>query len=199
MTRKHLLLSVPALVLGLGLVGCSGDDGGEEPDVEASATATADPSDGPVGAQVRKGCTAEVEMTGTMTASWSGKATVRQDEGAPTVYTAEDGKVTVTAYSSAEGFETTANIAGPRGTFTTPLGSDEGLDLDVEGSGGTVDADVVGLDDAEGHLTATFTCPEKGAGKGGKGADDQQDERDEQDGQDGQDGRDGRDEQDGQD
>lgn len=165
MTRKHLLLSVPALVLSLGLTGCSGDDGDDKPDADASTAS--DAAEAPPAAQVRKGCTAEVEMTGAVTASWSGKATVRRGQGAPTAYTAEDGKMRVTAYASAEGFDATANFTGPGGTFTTPLDSDEGLDLDAKGSGGTVDADVVGLQDAKGHLTATFDCAKKGGGKGG--------------------------------
>ena len=167
MSRTRVLLSAPALVLALGLTACSGDGDDDTSGADSTPTHAPDSSDRPVGAQVRQGCTAEGAVTGAITATWSGKASVRTDEGAPTVYTAEDGTMRVTAYSAADGFETTANVTGPDGTLTTGLGDATGLDIDPDGAGGTVDAALVGLDDNAGHLVATFTCAEpKGKGKG---------------------------------
>lgn len=162
MSRTNLLLSVPALTLSLALGACSGEDD-QDPSSEASTSQVADALQP---ARVKGGCTAEVEVTGDVTASWSGKATVRRGEGTPTVYTTEADGGTVAAYAAAEGFETTANFTGDAGTFTTEPEVADGLDLDAEGTGGTIDADLVGLDDQTAHLTATFTCDE--TGKGGK-------------------------------
>ncbi|WP_126688243.1 hypothetical protein [Nocardioides ferulae] len=159
------LLRLPAVsLLALTLfVGCSGDDE-KEPEADPSPTAEVS-QEGPAPAQER-GCKVEVEVTGTVEASWTGKATVRLSEEEPTaIYQAQDGESSIAVYSPLNDNPASANVTVGDSTFTTPLGDDTGLEVAEDGSGAAVAADATGIDDNQVRIDAVFECgkPKKGS------------------------------------
>ncbi|MFA6576687.1 MAG: hypothetical protein WCS84_14795, partial [Nocardioides sp.] len=74
-------LLIAALALAAALTACSGDD--SEPKGDESPGATPSATDEPSAPGEERGCRATVEVTGTVEASWEGKATVRGEEAGP--------------------------------------------------------------------------------------------------------------------
>ena len=156
MRSSRLLLAVSAICLASTLTACGGGD--DKPDAGSSPTGSATKGDD--AGKVNRTCKAEVEVTGSVAASWTGKGTsMRMTSGPQAIYRAEKGDAQIVLYAPGKDFETTANFTQGDQTFTTQLGDKTGLDIAGSGRSATVDADAVGVkpDDAA-HLSATFHC-----------------------------------------
>jgi hypothetical protein len=137
------------------LTACSGDSddqAGAEPDSAASSSSKA--------SSETTGCRAEVEVTGAVQDSWTGKATVTTMESGPgALYRAAHGKTQVNVYAAGDDFPSSANVSQGQQTFTTPQGDQAGVEAQRNGKGASVDADAAGVDpESKAHITATFTC-----------------------------------------
>jgi hypothetical protein len=155
MRASRGFLAVSSLCLVVALTACSGDSdesAGAEPGSAASSSTQA--------SSETNGCRAEVEVTGAVQDSWTGKATVTtMDSGPAALYRASHGKTQVNVYAAGDDFPTSANVSQGEQTFTTPQGDETGVDAQGSGKGATVDADAAGVDPgSKVHLTATFTC-----------------------------------------
>lgn len=151
-----------ALLAATALSGCSGSDDSDKSPADAkSGKPTASKSSAPLG-DVEKPCKATIQAD-PVTGEWK-DAQVRLSED-HAVYTATAGDTRLAVYSAYGDSTASVNLYVKNGQYSTPVGSDDGLDVDGKGRSATVDAD---LDDVKGgdsvHVSATFTC-----GKGGKG------------------------------
>ena len=154
MRSSRLLLAVSAICLASTLTACGGGD--DKPDAAPTGSATKDAKS----AKVHRTCKAEVEVTGSVQASWTGKGTsMLMTSGPEAIYRAEKGDAQVVLYAPGKDFKTTANFTQGDRTFTTQLGDKTGLDIAGSGKSAKVDADAVGVkpDDAA-HVVATFDC-----------------------------------------
>lgn len=151
-------LPIAALALAAALTGCSGDD--SEPEGEAPPASSAPEPDVP---GEEHGCRATVEVTGTVEASWEGKATVRGEEAGPdAVYLTAQRKKTVTAYAVGEDFPQSVNFYDGEQVFATQPGSDAGLDIRPDGKMAEIDAEAFNVQGESVQIVASFDCPRKG-------------------------------------
>lgn len=155
MRSTRLLLAASTLCLASTLAACSGGDDEPSADKSASASKSAE-----AGQQVTRKCTAKVEVTGSVQASWTGKGTsMRMTSGPKAIYRADHGDGEIVLYAAGKDFATTANFTQGNQTFTTQLGDDSGLDIAGSGRKASVEADAVGVDPgANAHLVASFDC-----------------------------------------
>jgi hypothetical protein len=154
MRASRGFLAVSSFCLLAALTACSGDSDDKASAEPDGASSSSKPS------SETTGCRAEVEVTGAVQDSWSGKATVTSmDSGPAALYRASHGDTQVNVYAAGDDFPTSANVTQGEQTFTTPQGSAEGLDAQGNGKGATVDADAAGVDPSSTvHVNATFTC-----------------------------------------
>lgn len=133
-----------AALLALGLLaGCGGDEP-EEPDPLAATE------------EQRGECEAEVEVTGAVTASWTGEAfVVTENRSGPTLYKSVDGKKTLTLLAAEGDFPAVASLSTNQGNFS---GSDGTLEVDAEGSGATVETTLSAGAGTSADLVATISC-----------------------------------------
>src|SRR6476469_4661778 len=132
MRSSRLLLPVSALCLAGLLAGCSGGDDATAGAAGSTSTSSASGSPSaaaPVGKKAQRTCDVEVEVTGSVQASWKGKGTsLRMTSGPDAIYRSQHGKSQVVVYSSGKDFKTSANFTQGQQTFTTPLGDATGID-----------------------------------------------------------------------
>jgi hypothetical protein len=158
MRSPRWILAVTTLCAVTALSSCSGSDSDKDADSPSSTAASG--SGTPDEAFHRK-CTAEIEITGDVQASWNGNGSSSNQAG-PTIYDFAKGEDRLSVYAGKDDIPTSANFTIDGATYTT---SDPETGLDVAGNGtsATVDADTVGVKGPGPHLKATFTC---GKGKG---------------------------------
>lgn len=153
-----------ALLAATALAGCSGSDDDPSSDAKSGKSGkSADPSASPtVKADVQKPCKATIQAD-SVSGDWKDAQVRVSDDHA--VYSAQAGDTRISVYSPIGDSTASVNLYVKDGQYSTPVGNDEGLDVDGKGRSATVDAD---LDDVGGggsvHVSADFTC-----GKGGKG------------------------------
>src|SRR6478672_8867783 len=105
MRSSRLLLAVSAICLASTLTACGGGDDSSD---AGSPAGTATKGDRP--AKVQRSCKAEVEVTGSVEASWTGKGTsMLMASGPQAIYRAEKGDAQVVLYAPGKDFATTAN------------------------------------------------------------------------------------------
>ncbi|GEP38956.1 hypothetical protein NPS01_26190 [Nocardioides psychrotolerans] len=166
MRSPRLLLT--ALALTAALTACSGDDSSESdaPAGDAASQATDAPSEEE--SQVpgeERGCRATVSVTGTVEATWEGKATVRGEEAGPSaVYLTADGKQTVTAYAKGEDFPPSVNFYDGTQVFATQPGTATGLDIRPNGKIAEIDAEAFNVGGKTVQVVASFDCAKKKKG-----------------------------------
>lgn len=163
-------LLIAALALTTALTACSGDDsepeGDESPGESSGASPGATPrtTDEPKSAGEERGCRATVKVTGTVEASWKGKATVRSEEAGPgAVYLTAKRKKTVTAYAKGEDFPASVNFYDGKQVFATQPGSGTGLDIRPNGKLAEVDAEAYNVEGDTVQVVVTFDCRRKSA------------------------------------
>ena len=162
MRATRLTLAVTALCSALVLSACSGSDD-DKPEAGApSSDSTTKASEAPEPFQ-RK-CTVEVQVSGKVEASWSGKGRSSNEAG-PTMYQFEDGKNRMAVYAGKDDIPTNANITVGGATYTT-TDPEKGLEVAGNGTKAVVDADTSGVDSEGPHVKATFTCGKGDKGKG---------------------------------
>lgn len=135
------------------LTGCSGDDDGDD-DVKTDASGS------PSASTYEAPCTATVEITGDVEASWEGGADLTEGGGGVTYSTAnDDANVLVnSAVKKQQPAGLTVAIAGD--IFQAKPGA-KGIDADPKGSGAEVDTKVTGKikkKPATLNVVATFEC-----------------------------------------
>lgn len=142
------------------LSSCSGSDSDKDADSPSSAAAS---DSGMPDKVFHRKCTAEIEITGAVQASWKGKGSSSNQAG-PTIYDFAKGEDRLSVYAGKDDLPTSANFTIDGATYTT-ADPDTGLDVAGNGTSATVDADTMGVKGPGPHLTATFTCG-KGTSKG---------------------------------
>lgn len=161
MRSPRLTLAVTALVAAVALTACSGssDDDGDK---DAGAPASSSPaSESAAPEPFERTCEVDVQVTGAVEASWSGKGRSSNEAG-PTIYQFAQGKDHITVYAGKDDIPTNANVTVDGATYTT-TDPESGLDIAGNGTSAKVDADTDGVDGPGPHVSATFTC---GKGKG---------------------------------
>ncbi len=142
------------LCLAAALTGCS-DDGSKadaKPDGDKSSAAQPE--------NTTRDCTVDVEVTGAVQASWSGKASsATMTSGPAAVYRAVKGDTQLAVYAKGDDFPASANVTQGQRTFTTPQGDGNGVTAKGSGASAKVDAEASGIKPGQSvHLTADFTC-----------------------------------------
>ena len=166
MTMTRNVLAVTALCTLLGpLSACSGSDS-DGPSSSSSASSSGSSSASPSGTGVtdrekKSGCTATVELTGAVEASWSGKATAAKSKGRGVSYStsSKDGSTTVAVLPKQKTIPATPVVTADGTSYTAQSG--KGTSADPKGKGATVDADAVVLVDGKQktvHVVAEFDC-----------------------------------------
>ena len=152
--RLRHLTALALLSPVLLLTGCSGSD-----DSSAAAGSPGDRPTSLTSTEVRDACQVKVHLTGGLTKHWNGKGfeTTRNTSGPAALYKATKGKFTLLVQSKNGDFPPTAVLSVGKRTLTTQ-GAD-GVEVDTNGKGATVDADAVGAG-AGGpvHVKASFSC-----------------------------------------
>lgn len=145
-----------ALLLPLGLLaGCSGDDGAE-PGTDGSPTGSADADKAGDTEEKRAECSAEVTVSGAVKASWKGDAfAVTENRSGPAIYKTSKKKFTLTLLAGDGDIPAVASLATKKGSFS---GADGTLDVDPDGGGAEVDAELRGSGGKTANLVATITC-----------------------------------------
>ena len=161
MPSPRLALALTALLAATALAGCSGSD---DKDSDAkSDKPTASSSQLP---ETEKPCKATISADPAPGEWKDAQVRIAEDHA---VYTADAGDARLAVYSAYGDSTASVNLYVKKDQWSTPVGNDDGLDVDGKGRSATVDAD---LDNVKGgdsvHVSATFTCG-KGKGKGGKG------------------------------
>jgi hypothetical protein len=152
MTASRWIPVVSVLCAVGALSSCSGDNGGGN---------GADGSDSPPTSastvEARNGCTADVEITGALRQSWSGKAfSITENQRGPVQYSTTKGKLTLAVLGAEGDFDALANLTTPKGIYTSQGGT---VEADDKGGGAKVDADATGVGAGKGiHVTASFDC-----------------------------------------
>lgn len=157
-----------------GSPGAGGDgggaDGGASEGGSASATpgepGTSLPGDASTGETLPPlegaDCDATVQVTGGAQASWSGTgdAITGEETGAPAVYETQDGAFRVTVTAAGLDFDAAVILTEAGGLSYGSGPGATGIDVAADGSGGTVDVEVVApeLPDQVARVRATFTC-----------------------------------------
>ncbi|QCW49913.1 hypothetical protein FE634_04870 [Nocardioides dongxiaopingii] len=171
-TLRPAALAALALVLPV-LVACGADDA-VEPTAPVGASDRTETPDGPDGDPGEAGgsspdalegepCRAEVTVTGAVEASWGSEGTVAPAESiAPVTYESADGDDVVTVYGAGKGFKLPSLIFRTGATVYGTEADATGIEVDRDGGGADVDADLVGFSGGAGdsgvHVTATFSC-----------------------------------------
>ena len=163
---RCLRLLITALALTAALTACSGDDSSDESsagDAASQATDGGSPSEEESQAiGEERGCRATVSVTGTVEASWEGRATVRGEEAGPSaVYLTASKKQTVTAYAKGEDFPPSVNFFDGEQVFATRPGSGQGLDIRPNGKVAEIDAEAFNVDGDAVQVVASFDCTKK--------------------------------------
>ena len=174
-TLRPLLAAALAVSFSL-LAACGGDDG--EADAPPTSAAPSDPvetaeplpeptesdagEEPPIPLIPGEPCDTEVTITGEVEAQWSteGAALVVEGEsGPPATYQSAEGQNVVTAYSEGNGFELSVILTAGTDSYGTSMGA-AGIEAAADGSGATIDADLVvpGTGEPGVHVTATFAC-----------------------------------------
>ena len=162
-------LLIIALALTAALTACSGDDSS---DSAAPADGASQAGDGgsPTEEESQvpgeeRGCRATVSVTGTVEASWEGRATVRGEEDGPSaVYLTTSKKQTVTAYAKGEDFPPSVNYFDGEQVFATRPGNGQGLDIRPNGKVAEIDAEAFNVDGDTVQVVASFDCAKKKKG-----------------------------------
>lgn len=160
MRSRGLILAASTLAIALSLSACSGD--GDDDKGKTDAAAPSESSN--AGEKVfHKKCDAELELSGAVLWTWSGKGTVT-NEGGVTTYQAADGEDSVIVYAGNDNITTNANVTYDGQTYTT-TDPESGLDVAANGTSAKVNAPTTGVAGDGPRAVIKFTCGKAGSGK----------------------------------
>jgi len=155
MRLTRALPVVTVLCLASALSACSGEDSKGDAATPSARSSAAQPAK-------QTDCTAKVDLTGDVRASFEGKgfAITQSTSGPPAFYQAAGKGFSISLYAEGNGFKDASAVvtAKKKVTYTTQPGSGD-VEVDASGKGGQVDADAAGIKPGSlVHVKASFDC-----------------------------------------